>query len=81
MAGFSLPSLIVIHVLLNIGREVMYLPRPGGKGDMHQIIFYPVGNGDTSQIVLDNGKRILFDFRHQKKPRRVKALKSISRNV
>jgi len=34
---------------------------------MHQIIFYPVGNGDTSQIILDNGKRILFDFRHLKK--------------
>jgi hypothetical protein len=33
---------------------------------MHQIIFYPVGNGDTSQIILDNGKRILFDFRHLK---------------
>lgn len=34
---------------------------------MHQVIFYPVGNGDTSQIVLENGKRILFDFRHKKK--------------
>lgn len=34
---------------------------------MHQIFFYPVGNGDTSQIVLDNGKRILFDFKHLKK--------------
>lgn len=34
---------------------------------MHQIICYPVGNGDTSQIVLENGKRILFDFRHLKK--------------
>jgi len=34
---------------------------------MHKIIFYPVGNGDTSQIILDNGKRILFDFRHLKK--------------
>jgi hypothetical protein len=31
---------------------------------MHKVIFYPVQNGDTSQIVLDNGKRILFDFRH-----------------
>ncbi|WP_243302210.1 hypothetical protein [Geothrix oryzisoli] len=31
---------------------------------MHTITFYPVGNGDTSQIVLANGKRILFDFRH-----------------
>lgn len=33
----------------------------------HKIIFYPVGNGDTSQIVLKNGKRILMDYRHQKK--------------
>lgn len=34
---------------------------------MHQIVFYPVGNGDTSQIILENEKRILFDFRHLKK--------------
>lgn len=34
---------------------------------MHQVLFYPVGNGDTSQIILGNGKRILFDFRHLKK--------------
>ena len=33
---------------------------------MHKVIFYPVGNGDTSQIVFENGKRLLFDFRHQK---------------
>lgn len=32
---------------------------------MHKVIFYPVGNGDTSQVVLKNGKRLLFDFRHQ----------------
>jgi hypothetical protein len=31
----------------------------------HQIVFYPVGNGDTSQIILANDKRLLFDFRHQ----------------
>lgn len=30
---------------------------------MHTISFYPVGNGDCSQIVLDNGKRILLDYR------------------
>lgn len=33
----------------------------------HSIFFYPVGNGDTSQIALQNGKRILMDYRHQKK--------------
>lgn len=33
----------------------------------HRIIFYPVGNGDTCQIVLENGKRILMDYRHRKK--------------
>ncbi len=33
----------------------------------HLILFYPVGNGDTSQIVLENGKRILLDFRHLNK--------------
>lgn len=31
---------------------------------MHQVIFYPVGNGDTCQILLENGKRILLDYRH-----------------
>jgi len=30
----------------------------------HLVKFYPVGNGDTSQIILDNGKRILVDFFH-----------------
>lgn len=33
----------------------------------HQVIFYPVGNGDTTQIVLHNGRRVLFDFCHQTK--------------
>lgn len=33
----------------------------------HRIIFYPVGNGDTSQIILENGKRILMDYRHRSK--------------
>ena len=31
---------------------------------MHTVTFYPVGNGDTSQIILENRKRILFDFNH-----------------
>ncbi|MBB3835278.1 hypothetical protein FHR55_003522 [Xanthomonas arboricola] len=31
----------------------------------HQVIFYPVGNGDTTQIILDNGRRVLLDFRHK----------------
>ncbi len=31
----------------------------------HEVIFYPVGNGDTSQIILNGGKRILLDYRHQ----------------
>lgn len=35
--------------------------------EKHQIIFYPVGNGDTSQIVLSHGRRVLFDFCHRKK--------------
>ncbi len=29
---------------------------------IHKVIFYPVGNGDTTQIVLSQGRRILFDF-------------------
>jgi hypothetical protein len=36
------------------------------SGDIavHKVIFYPVGCGDTSQIVLANGRRILMDFHH-----------------
>ena len=30
----------------------------------NEVRFYPVGNGDTSQIILNDGKRMLFDFRH-----------------
>lgn len=33
----------------------------------HKIVFYPVGNGDTSQLILDGGHRILFDFCHLRK--------------
>lgn len=32
---------------------------------IHKVTFYPVGNGDCSQIVLENGRRILMDYRHQ----------------
>lgn len=32
----------------------------------HKIIFYPVGNGDTCQIILKNSRRILFDFCHRR---------------
>ena len=35
--------------------------------DIHQVIFYPVGNGDTTQIVLAKGRRVLFDFCHRDK--------------
>lgn len=30
----------------------------------HKLTFYPVGNGDTSQIQLANGRRLIFDYRH-----------------
>lgn len=36
-------------------------------GIKHQVIFYPVGNGDTTQIVLAGGRRVLFDFCHRDK--------------
>lgn len=32
---------------------------------MHSVKFYPVGNGDCSQIILANGKRLLFDYCHR----------------
>lgn len=35
--------------------------------DVHQVVFYPVGNGDTTQIVLSKGRRVLFDFCHRDK--------------
>lgn len=35
--------------------------------DLHKIVFYPVGNGDTTQIILSKGRRILFDFCHRLK--------------
>lgn len=35
--------------------------------NMHQVIFYPVGNGDTTQIVLSKGRRVLLDFCHRGK--------------
>lgn len=31
---------------------------------IHKIVFYPVGNGDTCQIILAGGRRVLFDFCH-----------------
>jgi hypothetical protein len=33
---------------------------------LHKVIFYPVQNGDTSQVILNDGRRLLFDFHHQK---------------
>jgi hypothetical protein len=33
--------------------------------ETHRVIFYPVGNGDTIQIVLANKRRVLFDFCHR----------------
>lgn len=33
----------------------------------HTVKFYPVGNGDTTQIILSGGKRILLDFRNHPK--------------
>jgi len=32
----------------------------------HKIVFYPVGNGDTCQIILAGGQRILFDYCHRR---------------
>jgi len=29
---------------------------------MHQLIFYPLGNADSTLISLENGKNILFDY-------------------
>lgn len=35
--------------------------------DIHKIKCYPVGNGDTTQIILSGGRRILLDFCHREK--------------
>ena len=34
---------------------------------MIQTRFYPVGNGDCSQIVLADNRRLLFDYCHRRK--------------
>jgi hypothetical protein len=39
----------------------------GHTSFLHKVLFYPVGNGDTSQVILNNGRRILFDFCHRQK--------------
>lgn len=31
----------------------------------HKVTFYPVGNGDTSQIVISTNRRVLFDYCHR----------------
>lgn len=33
---------------------------------MHRVRFYPVGNGDCSQIILDDNRRLLFDYCHRR---------------
>jgi len=33
--------------------------------DTHKIISYPIGNGDTTQIALSKGRRILLDYCHR----------------
>jgi hypothetical protein len=33
----------------------------------HTVTAYPVANGDTCQIVLANGRRVLLDFCHRDK--------------
>lgn len=48
----------------NIGTARGYSGALTNEVFMHKVIFYPVGNGDTSQIVLENGRRLLFDYRH-----------------
>lgn len=35
--------------------------------ESHMITFYPVGNGDTTQIALSGGRRVLLDFCHREK--------------
>lgn len=33
--------------------------------EVHQVIFYPVGNVDTVQLIVDNDRRVLFYFCHR----------------
>lgn len=35
--------------------------------ETHLVTFYPVGNGDTTQLALAEGRRVLFDFCHREK--------------
>lgn len=35
--------------------------------EVHKVVFYPVGNGDTSQAILSGSRRVLLDFCHRQK--------------
>lgn len=54
---------IVLLALSVVECQISDLP-PFLKGltvaDTHQVIFYPVGNGDTTQIILSGGHRDFF---------------------
>lgn len=39
---------------------------PASEDAEHKVTFYPVGNGDCSQVALHNGKRLLFDYCHRR---------------
>lgn len=48
-----------------IAKLPLILNKEYSVADVHKVVFYPVGNGDTTQIVLSGGRRVLFDFCHR----------------
>jgi len=42
---------------------------------MHRITFFPLGNADSYRIILENGKRILFDYANTRDPNDEKDLR------
>jgi hypothetical protein len=50
--------------LVAVDASAKFFSTCGRVTPMHQVKFYPVGCGDTSQVILANGRRILMDYQH-----------------
>ncbi len=57
----------MLLALSSVERQSRRLRHERSAVDTHSIKFYPVGNGDTAQIILSGGRRVLLDFCHRPK--------------
>ena len=69
--GLGLSQLVRLgEGTLSVGGHAAETRRCAGNPSMstkHEVVFYPVGNGDSVQIILAQGRRVLFDFCHRDK--------------